>query len=135
MNAKKILMAGLITGMLFVIIDMAAAILAAPLYAPYYALPIWNLEPNLMFGILFNIINGFLLVGIYSVIYKGLPEEGVIKGLNYGIIVGTFRVLMPFFSAIVMYNIPFQLNMIGLISGFAEIVVLCSLLGIIYEKV
>jgi len=67
-------------------------------------------------------------------ICEGIPGFGWRKGLNYGIIVGLFRVVMMSFSIIVMYNVPSMLVITSLVTGYTEIVILCIILAVIYEK-
>jgi chromate transport protein ChrA len=67
-------------------------------------------------------------------IYNGIPGFGWKKGLYYGLIVGLFRVVMMSFSTIVMYNIPLRMVITSLITGYIEIVILCIILAVIYEK-
>ncbi len=134
MNTKKILICGIITGTLFIIFDMFIAILTSPIFSPYSDLPIWKTPPNILAGLIFDLINGFILVAVYMTIYEGIPGFGWRKGLNYGIIVGLFRVVMMSFSTIVMYNVPSMLVITSLVTGYTEIVILCIILAVIYEK-
>jgi len=134
MKTKKILLCSITTGVLFVIFDMVIAMSTSPVYSPYSDLTIWKIPPNILAGLIFDLINGFILVAVYMIIYKGIPGFGWKKGLNYGIIVGLFRVVMMSFSTIVVYNVPLILVITGLITGYIEIVLLCVILAIIYEK-
>jgi len=135
MKTKKILLCGIIIGVLFVIFDMLIAMSTSPIYSPYSGLAIWKTPPNIIAGIFFDLINGFILVAVYVTIYKGIPRSGWKKGLNYGIIVGLFRVVMMSFSTLVVYNVPLVLIITGLITGYIEIILLCIILAIIYEKI
>ena len=134
MKPKTILLCGIVTSVLFILFDMLIAISTSPVYSPYSELAIWKTPPNISAGLIFDLINGFILVAVYTVIYNGIPGEGWQKGLNYGIIVGLFRVVMTSFSTIVMYNIPLILVITSLITGYIEIVILCVILAVIYEK-
>jgi len=134
MKTKKILLCGVMTGVLFLIFDMLIGISTSPIFSPYSDLPIWKTPPNILAGLVFDLINGFILVLVYGIIYKGIPGFGWKKGLNYGVIVGLFRVVMMSYSIIVMYNVPLVLVIAGLIAGFMEIVILCIILAVIYEK-
>ena len=134
MKTKKIIACSIVTGVLFVIFDMLIAIIMSPIYFPYSNLPIWKTPPNILAGLIFDLVNGFVLVAVYMTIYKGIPGSGWKKGLNYGLIVGLFRVVMMSFSCIVMYNIPLILVITSLITGYIEIVILCMILAVIYEK-
>jgi hypothetical protein len=133
-KTKKILACSMVTGVLFILFDMLIAILTNPLSSPYSDLPIWKTPPNILAGVIFDLINGFILVAVYMTIYNGIPGLGWKKGLYYGLIVGLFRVVMMSFSSIVMYNIPLILVIIGIVTGYIEIVLLCIILAVIYEK-
>jgi len=134
MKTKKILACGIITGVLFLIFDMVIAISTSPIFSPYSDLPIWKTPPNILAGLIFDLINGFILVAAYTIVYNGIPGFGWKKGLNYGVLVGLFRVVMSSFSTIVMYNIPLTLVITSLITGYVEIIVLCVILAAVYEK-
>jgi len=134
MTAKKIVACSIVTGVLFILFDMVIALLTSPLFSPYADLPIWKTPPNILAGVMFDLINGFILVLVYITIYKGIPGLGWKKGLNYGIIVGLFRVVMMSFSSIVMYNFPLRVVTTSLITGYLEIVILCMILAVLYEK-
>jgi hypothetical protein len=133
-KTKNILACSMVTGVLFILFDMLIAILTNPIYSPYSDLPIWKTPPNILAGVIFDLINGFILVAVYMTIYNGIPGFGWKKGLYYGLIVGFFRVVMMSFSTIVMYNIPLRLVITSLITGYIEIVTLCIILAVIYEK-
>jgi zinc transporter ZupT len=134
MKNKRMLITGITVGILFIILDMVFAIVTSPIYSSYSNLPIWKNPPNVAAGIIFDIANGFILVIVYAMIYNGIPKTGWKKGLNYGVMVGLFRVLMSTFSTTVMYEIPLMIVVTNLFTGFLEIVVLCIMLSIIYEK-
>ncbi len=130
----KIFSTCLITGILFILFDMLFAILISPIFSLYSGLTVFKIPPDIMAGMVFDIVNGFILVGVFSVIYTGLPGTGWRKGLNYGLIVGLLRVVMMSFSVIVMYSVPLGFVVATLITGYIEIVILCVILSTIYEK-
>lgn len=125
----------LLVGVLFIVFDMIIAIITSPIFSEHESLAIWKDPPNIVAGIVFDIINGFILVVVYKILYDGIPDENWRKGLNYGIIVGLFRVLMMAFSTFVMYDVPLELIITSLAAGYIEIVVLCILLAMIYDKI
>ncbi len=133
-KTKKILACSMVMGVLFIIFDMLIVISTSPIFAPYSDLPIWKTPPNILAGLFFDLINGFILVAVYVIIYNGISGFGWKKGLYYGLIVGLFRVVMMSFSSIVMYNIPLRLVITSLITGYIEIAILCIILAVIYEK-
>ena len=132
---RKILLTGICVGVLFIFLDMAVAISTAPLYAPYSDMPIWKAAPDLVAGIFFDIINGLMLAGVYSVISGSIPGRGWRRGLNYGVIVGLFRVVMGAFSTFVMYDVPVLIVSVTAVAGFVEILLLCVALSLVYERI
>ena len=134
MDSKKFVICSLVVGLLFAVLDMVIAMITMPLYAAYSDLPIWNNPPNVFAGMIFDLINGFILVGVYHIIKEGIPYEGLKKGAIYGIIVGLFRVIMMTFSTIVMYNVPIDFLIVSTILGFIEVIILGILVVILYEK-
>jgi len=134
MNVKKIILCGIITGALFLVLDVLIAITTSPILSPYANLPIWKNSPDIAAGTLFDLINGFILAGVYSEIYNGIPGSSWKKGLNYGIIIGLFRVLMGAFSTFVMYEVPQTVVITTFVASYIEIIILCVVLALIYEK-
>jgi hypothetical protein len=134
METRKVLIAGFVTGIVFLILDIVFAIVASPILAPYASLAVWKNPPEFTAGSVFDIINGLMLAGVYSVLYKGIPGKGLKKGFNYGLIVGLFRVVMSAFSNFVMIAIPTEVVLANLLSGYVEIVLLCVILSALYEK-
>ncbi|MHA2365678.1 MAG: hypothetical protein ACXAC7_17100 [Candidatus Hodarchaeales archaeon] len=132
---EKILVCGVIIGVLFAIFDLIIAIVTIPIYSPHSDLPIWKDPPNILAGIIFDFINGFILVLVYKIIYEGIPGYDWKKGANYGVIVGLFRVVMMSFSIIVMYDVPLEIVITGIVTGYIEIIVLCIILAQIFEKI
>ncbi|MFQ5979912.1 MAG: hypothetical protein ACE5OZ_17410 [Candidatus Heimdallarchaeota archaeon] len=133
MNNDKMVGTALIIGVIFIVFDMLVAIITNPIFSGHSDLPIWKDPPNIIAGILFDLINGFILVIVYKTIYDGIPGLNWRKGLNYGIIVGLFRVVMMAFSTFVMYDIPLELIITSLVAGYIEIVLLCIILATIAD--
>jgi hypothetical protein len=134
MNIRKLLVTSIITGILFVIFDMLIGILTSRLFQPYAELAIWKTPPDVLAGTVFDLVNGLILAAVYMAIFESIPGTGWKKGLNYGAIVGLFRVIMPSFSTIVMYSVPLDLVITNLVTGYAEILALCVILALVCEK-
>lgn len=124
----------LIIGFLFVIFDMLIGIITSPLLFIFSSLTIWKNPPDIIAGIIFDFINGFILVGTFHVVYDGIPYKGWKKGTIYGAIIGLFRVVMGVFSTYVMYEIPLIIIFVHLITSYVEIVILGILVSILHEK-
>lgn len=135
MDVRNFLFFGFSAGVLFLVLDMVFAVAAMPFLLSYSGLPVFKNPPDVSSGVVFDLINGFILASVYIILYKGIPGLGWRKGFNYGVIVGLFRVVMASFSGIVMYNIPSVVVAVNLISGYLEIILLCVLLALIHEKI
>ncbi len=119
----------LASGILFGILDglMNANPIAIGLYAVYK--PIARTTLNMMGGILADLVYGFLLAGIFLLLYASLPgDTGLMKGISYAVLVWFFRVVMYVASQWVMFNVPETLLVYMLVAGLIEMLIL----GIFY---
>ena len=130
----KLIICSIIIGIIFIFLDILLAIILFPINSAYMDLPIWKNPPNIIAGMIFDIINGFIVVLIYNLIKESIPFESWKKGTIYGIIMGLFRVAMMAFTTIVIYNVPIVLVIANLVSGFIEIIVLGILTVFLSEK-
>ena len=130
----KLINCSIIVGLFFILLDMILAIAFFPINSAYMGLPIWKSPPNIVAGIIFDIINGFIIVFVYNLVKESIPYESWKKGTIYGIIMGLFRVVMMAFTTIVIYNVPIFLVVANLIGGFIEIIALGILTAFLYEK-
>ncbi len=132
MNLKKLLTSTLIIAILFIFLDAIIGILTFPLYDMQSG--VYKAQPNAAAGIIFDLINAFILVIVFHILYKSIPGKGWKKGLNYGLIVGLFRVVMSSFTAIVIYNIPTSTILITTLVSYIEIIILCIALSLIHKN-
>jgi len=130
----KLIICSVIIGLIFILLDMLLAIALFPVNSAYIDLPIWKSPPNIVAGIIFDLINGFIIVFVYNLIKESIPFESWKKGTIYGLIMGLFRVVMMAFTTIVIYNVPIVLVIANLVSGFIEIIVLGILTVFLSEK-
>lgn len=144
-NIRRTLIAGFIMGIAFLVLDIVS--FANPLMtlisAPYASLPIWKFSnptapgtSNIPFlSLIFELINGILLVEVWFLINKSIPGKAWMKGLNYGVLVGLFRVVMGAFSTYVMYTVPDLVLITNSFVSFIEILVLGILTQFVCEKI
>ncbi len=100
---------------------------AQRLYAVYK--PIAKTSINLPAGVLIDLGYGFVLAGVFLLLYKSLPgESSLLKGISFAFLVWFSRVVMSVASSFVMFNVPAGTLIYTLISGLLEMLVL----GIIY---
>lgn len=118
-------------GILFGVMDgiINANPLAQRLYSVYE--PIAKKTINVPAGIIIDLFYGFVMAGIFLLIYDSLPgESGVIRGLSFGAIMWFFRVFMQVASQWMMFNVPVKALFYTLISGLTEMLVLGLLYGL-----
>ena len=120
------LMSGILMGVLDAFIHRNS--LAVRLHQVYK--PISKDSVNMLVGFGIDILYGFLLAGVFLVLYPGLPgASGLLKGVSYGVLVWLLRVLMNVVSQWVMYKVPLKTLGYTLLTGLGEMLVLGLLYG------
>jgi len=125
-----------ISGILFGLLD--GLINANPLAKRYYEVykPIAKTSLNPLAGILIDLIFGFVMAGVYLLLYNSLPgETGLIKGLSYGVLAWFFRVVMQVASQWVMFIVPVKTLLYSLVTGLGEMLILGVLYGLALKPV
>ncbi len=123
-------------GLLFGLMD--GLINANPLAVRLFAMfkPISRTSINVTAGIMIDLAYGFILAGLFMLLYPSLPgEAGWVKGLSYGLLVWFFRVVMGVISQWMMYTIPVESLLYSLAAGLAEMVILGLLFGFVVRPV
>jgi hypothetical protein len=136
MNIKRLVVAGIVTAILFLALDMVLGagsnLIAQALGVPLAQPP--GIETKIKFGLIFEGVNGFMLVVIYAIIHPSLPgSRRWQKGLSYGLIVWGLRVVMWAFSTYMMTNMPPILIAITVVTGLIEVLILGVVLAAIYR--
>jgi hypothetical protein len=118
-----------VSGILFGVLDglTHANPVAQRLYQVYK--PIAKTSINPVAGMAIDIVYGFVLAGMFLVLYKSLPgEAGIVKGISFALIVWFLRVVMYVASQWMMFNVPAGALLYTLVAGLGEML----LLGILY---
>ena len=126
-----VLIISVISGILFGVMDgfINANPLATKLYAAYK--PITRKSINVPAGIVIDLIYGFVMAGVFLVLYPSLPgEAGIVKGISFALGVWFFRVLMQVASQWMMFTIPARSLLYSAIAGLLEMLVLGILYGL-----
>jgi hypothetical protein len=121
-----------ISGILFGVLDglINANPIANKLFEAYK--PIAKTSINFVAGIVIDLVYGFILSGIFLLLYKSLPGEvGFVKGLSFALIIWFFRVVMSVASQWMMYKIPVRALLYTLVAGLVEMLILGTLYGLI----
>ena len=125
----RFIIVSIIGGILFGILDgvINANPVAQRLYQVYK--PIAKKSLNFPGGIVIDLVYGFVLAGVFLILYNSLPgESGFIKGLSYAGLIWFFRVVMSAASQWVMYIIPIRTLIYSIVVGLIEMLIL----GIFY---
>jgi hypothetical protein len=121
----------LISGLLFGVMD--GVINANPLVTRLYAVykPIARTSVNMPGGVLIDLVYGFVMAGIFLVLYKSLPgESGIVKGISFGLMVWFFRVVMYAAAQWVMFTVPLRSLLYTTVAGLGEMLVLGVFYGL-----
>jgi hypothetical protein len=132
----RFLLFGVISGILFVILDGAinANPLAQRLYKVYT--PIAKTSLNPLAGIVIDLVFGLAMAGIFLLLFNSLPgESGLVKGLSFAAIAWFFRVVMYVASQWMMFTVPGKTLLYTLAAGFGEMIILGVLYGLILKPV
>ena len=121
----------LVSGILFGILDglINANPLAQRLYAVYQ--PIAKTSLNPVAGLAIDILYGFVMAGLFLVLYNSLPgEAGLVKGISFALMVWFFRVVMYVATQWMMFNVPVAALLYMLVTGLGEMLILGILYGL-----
>jgi hypothetical protein len=136
MNAKRLIVAGIAASVLFLVLDMVLGAVGGLIAANVFGVPFEQppgIEAKIKFGLLFELINGFMLALIYAVIYRCLPGRGWQKGISYGLIIWGLRVVMWAFSTFMMTDMPPALIVATVVTGLIEVLILSVVIAAIYR--
>ena len=120
-----------VSGLLFGIMDgfMNANPVATRLYAIYK--PIARTSINVPAGIGIDLAYGFLMAGIFLLLYRSLPgQTGLLKGISFGLLAWFFRVVMYVVSQWIMFTVPVPSLLYTAAAGLVEMLLLGMLYGL-----
>jgi len=93
--------------------------------------PITRPALNFRAGILFDLISGFVLAGLFLLLQRSLPGgSGLVKGFSFGLLVWFLRVVMQAASNWVMFTVPVNTIFYMLGSGLVEMLILGIFFGL-----
>jgi hypothetical protein len=136
MNTKRLVVAGIVASVLFLVLDMGLGTAGGLIGAQVFGLPVEQppgFEAKVKFGLIFELINGFMLAVIYAVIHPSLPGQGWKKGISYGLLVWGLRVVMGAFSTYMVTDTHPISIAITVVTGLIEVMILCIVIAAIYR--
>lgn len=119
------------SGILFGVMDgiINANPLARRLFEIYK--PIARTSFNPLAGIVIDLVFGFVMAGVFLLLYASLPgESGMVKGISFTILAWFFRIVMYTASQWVMFNLPGKALLYSLVTGLGEMLVIGLLYGL-----
>jgi hypothetical protein len=122
---------GFTSGILFAVMD--GMIYANPIGQQVYEVfkPIARNEINPLPGSIIDLAYGFILVGIFLVLYQSLPgNNGLLKGISYAAILWFFRVVMYSATQWMMFNVGVDTIIYSLAAGLIEMMILGIFIGL-----
>ncbi|MEI8199509.1 MAG: hypothetical protein WCG21_05585 [Eubacteriales bacterium] len=120
----------IVSGILFGTMDglINANPLARKLYAVYK--PMAKNKVNVPAGIVIDIVYGFIMAGIFLLLYNSMPgEAGFVKGICFALIAWFFRVVMYAASQWMMFEVSVRTLFYTLITGLGEMLIIGMLYG------
>ena len=97
--------------------------IARRLYEVYK--PIAKKSINIPVGVVIDIFYGFIMAGIFLLLYASLPGEiGIVKGISFALLAWFFRVVMSIASNWMMFKVPVKTLVYTLFTGLGEMLVL-----------
>jgi hypothetical protein len=126
----------LVGGLLFGVLDgiIHANPFAVKLFEAYK--PIAKTSVNFIAGMIIDLVYGFIMAGIFLLIYPGLPgATGLLKGLGFGLIAWFFRVVMSAASQWMMFKVPAKTLLYTLLTELGEMLIIGILYGIALQPV
>lgn len=127
----RYILISIVSGVIFGVLD--ALINANPLAKRLNDVykPISRTSINPIAGIAIDLAYGFIMAGLFLILYQSLPgEAGIVKGITFGLMVWFFRVVMQVASQWMMFKIPAATLLYTLITGLGEMLVLGILYGL-----
>ena len=120
----------IVSGLLFSVLDglINANPLARKLHACYQ--PISKKSINVPAGIVIDLFYGFALAAIFVLLFNSLPtENGIIKGIIFGLLAWFLRVFMSTAASWMMYKVPVKTLLYTLSAGLVEMLILGIIFG------
>lgn len=120
-----------VSGILFGVLDglINANPLAQRLYDVYK--PIARTSINPVAGIAIDLVYGFVMAGVFLVLYHSLPgEAGIVKGISFALVIWFFRVVMYVAAQWMMFDVPVPTLLYTLVAGLGEMLILGILYGL-----
>jgi hypothetical protein len=134
-NVGRLIVTGVVAAVLFLVLDMGLGMVGGWIGTRFFGQPSAQpagIDAKIKLGLVFELINGFLLALIYAVIHACLPGRGWTKGVSYGLVVWALRVVMWAFSTYMMTDMAPATIGITVGTGLIEVLILGVVIALVY---
>ncbi|HIH44688.1 MAG TPA: hypothetical protein HA257_06360 [Candidatus Methanoperedenaceae archaeon] len=140
MDIRKGLIAGLLAGITMVLVDSAVWAATQGYLMPLYetSAALWKPMDSgtwMTQMVALDIADGLIFGLVYSVIYTGIPQSGVRKGICYGFIVWLVGLVPGMAVSYLMMAIPGMIIVSWLLGGLVDLLAMGAVLAVAYEKI
>ncbi len=128
---SRYIIVSIVSGILFGILDglINANSFAQRLNQAYK--PIAKTSVNVPAGVIIDLVYGFVMAGIFLLLYKSLPGEvGLVKGISFAFMIWFFRVVMSVATQWMTFNVSGSALLYTLLTGLGEMLILGILYGL-----
>lgn len=140
MDIRKGIIAGLLAGIAMVLVDSiiwtATQGYLMPLYESSAAL--WKPMDSgswMVQMVALDIADGLIFGLVYSVIYAGIPQSGMRKGICYGFLVWLVGLVPGMAVSYLMMTVPGMIIVSWLLGGLVDLLAMGAVLAVAYEKI
>lgn len=134
-------------GVIFAVISLLIHIIGAILEMDYYINPayfaIWSKimmpgagAPGIWFyvvSLLFSFISGAIFAWVYTVIKRGVPFKGIVRGIIYSLLVFLVATIPGDLSMILLLAVPYMLILYWTIECLVTYVIMGAILGKMFK--
>lgn len=132
----RFIIISILSGIMFAILDgiINANPIAQKLMESYN--PLAKTSINMPIGFLIDLFYGFVMCGIFLLLYNSLPSDNpIIKGAIYGLIIWFFRVLMSVLTTYMTLQIPVKTLAYILLTGLLEVIIIGIFYGLTIKPI
>lgn len=129
-NQGRIFQAGILVGIILLVLNSVEGWLSGGLYATSDPTLWQKMTGNWWLHMLFfNLVVGLILALVYSVIYRGIPDKGIGKGLQFGFWIWLVGTVPGLLLTMLTLTVPTELIVVWLISGLINLLIAGMVLG------
>ncbi|MCX6785475.1 MAG: hypothetical protein NTZ18_01320 [Candidatus Komeilibacteria bacterium] len=133
-NQGKIFQIGILSGIILFILNSLEGWLSSGLYAASDP-ALWKTMAGnwWVYNLVFNLIVGLLLALVFAIFYRGLPDQGVGRGLQFGFWIWLVGMVPGLLMTILTMAVPEELVVLWLVTGLFNYLAVGIMIGLMYQ--